>query len=151
MPAINTTKMTASQFLELGEEPPGVHLELVDGEVEIGPNRTPRESHVDRTLGHYLLGHIHIDGLGGLYGDVSVIFDEHNIRWPNVMFFSKNRLHLIGEKAIEGPPDLCVEVVSPSSATIDRKVKFDLYEQAGVAHYTTGSSTPMRGRSRRTR
>jgi hypothetical protein len=30
---VSTIKMTARQYLELGQDPPGVRLELVDGEV----------------------------------------------------------------------------------------------------------------------
>ena len=30
---VSTIKMTAVQFLQLGEDPPGVRLELVDGEI----------------------------------------------------------------------------------------------------------------------
>lgn len=44
-------------------------------------------------------------------------------------------MHLVGEKAMEGPPDLCVEIISPTSETIDRKLKFKQYEKFGVAHY----------------
>jgi Uma2 family endonuclease len=36
---------------------------------------------------------------------------------------------------MEGPPDLCVEVISPSSAGIDRRDKFKQYAQGGVAFY----------------
>lgn len=36
---------------------------------------------------------------------------------------------------MEGPPDLAVEVISPSSGEIDPGDKFAEYRQAGVAHY----------------
>jgi Uma2 family endonuclease len=36
---------------------------------------------------------------------------------------------------MEGPPDLCVEILSPSSETIDKVDKFEQYQAAGVAHY----------------
>ena len=36
---------------------------------------------------------------------------------------------------MEGPPDLCVEVISPSSGKIDRDAKFKQYAKAGVEHY----------------
>lgn len=36
---------------------------------------------------------------------------------------------------MEGPPDLCIEVLSPCSGTIDRRDKFAQYEAAGVAYY----------------
>jgi Uma2 family endonuclease len=132
---LSTIKMTAGQFLQLGEDPPGVRLELVDGEVIVSPSPQPEHSYVDRALTHILWGHIDANDLGALYGDVDTIMGEHDIRRPDLIYFAKQRLHLVGEKAMEGPPDLCVEIVSPTSGTIDRKQKFKQYEKAGVAHY----------------
>ena len=135
MPVINTARMTARQFLELGQDPPGVRLELVEGGIEVAPSPVPSHSHVDRMLtillGQYILEH----NLGKLYGDVDTIFSEHDVRRPDLIYFSNDRLHLVGDKAIEGPPNLCVEIVSSTSATIDRTVKFELYERHGVANY----------------
>jgi Uma2 family endonuclease len=135
MPAIHTAKMTARQFLELGEDPPGIRLELVDGEIELSPSPIPKHSYVDRMLTIILGQHIVERGLGRLYGDVDTIFGEHDVRRPDLIFFRKDRVHLVGPKAMEGPPDLCVEILSPSSIDNDREVKFELYEEAGVAHY----------------
>lgn len=135
MPIISTTKMTAQQFLQLGEDPPGVRLELVDGEIAVSPSPIPDHSHVDRMLSHMLLDHILKHDLGRLYGDVDTIFGRHEVRRPDIIFFSKARLHLVGRKAMEGPPDLCVEIVSPSSTEVDRVDKFDQYEKGGVANY----------------
>ena len=36
---------------------------------------------------------------------------------------------------MEGPPDLAVEVISPSSIEVDREDKFKQYRKAGVMHY----------------
>ena len=57
------------------------------------------------------------------------------VRRPDLLFFSKNRLDLIGEMAMEGPPDLAVEVLSPSSIQTDRIDKFAEYCKAGVQYY----------------
>jgi Uma2 family endonuclease len=135
MPIISTTKMTAQQFLQLGEDPPGVRLELVDGEIAVSPSPIPDHSHVDSMLRYLLLQHIVKHDLGRLYGDVDTLFGRHDVRRPDIIYFSKARLHLVGRKAMEGPPDLCVEIISPSSAEIDRIDKFELYEKGGVAHY----------------
>jgi len=86
-------------------------------------------------LSHYLLAYILEHDLGELFGDVDTIFGERDVRRPDIIYFAKNRLHLVGDKAMEGPPDLCVEIISPSSVVIDREVKFHLYESGGVAHY----------------
>ena len=82
-----------------------------------------------------LLKHVKAKGLGKIYADVDTIFGEHDVRRPDLIFFATDRLHLVGKQALAGPPDLCVEVISPSSVAIDRKIKFRQYEEGGVAHY----------------
>ncbi len=135
MSIAGTIKMTARQYLQLGEDPPGVRLELVNGEIAVSPSPIPRHGYVVLRLAMALGNHIQKHKLGRLYPDVDTIFGEYDVRRPDLLFFAKDRLHLIGEKAMEGPPDLCVEVLSPSSGTIDRRDKFRQYEAAGVANY----------------
>jgi Uma2 family endonuclease len=135
---VSTTKMTARQFLELGEDPPGVRLELVNGEVAVSPSPIPAHGYVVLCLARVLGNHIVEHDLGRLYPDVDTIFGEHDVRRPDLLFFSKDRLHLIGEKAMEGPPDLCIEILSPSSTKVDRKDKFSQYARGGVPFYWIG-------------
>ncbi len=135
MSIVSTTKMTARQFLELGEDPPGVRLELVNGEVAVSPSPIPAHGYAVLKLARILGNHIEEHDLGRLYPDVDTIFGEHDVRRPDLLFFAKHRLHLIGEKAMEGSPDLCVEVISPSSTAVDRKDKFKQYAKGGVKHY----------------
>src|SRR5258708_38624091 len=73
--------------------------------------------------------------MGQIFGDVDMIFGENDVRRPDLIFFAEDRLHLVGEKAMEGPPDLCVEIISPSSRIIDRKDKFKQYAEGKVAFY----------------
>jgi len=135
MSIISTTKMTARQFLELGEDPPGVRLELVNGEVAVSPSPIPAHGYTVIQLGALLAQHIKKHKLGRLYPDIDTIFGKYDVRRPDLLYFSKGRTHLIGEKAMEGPPDLCIEVLSPSSVTIDRRDKFKQYAKAGVHNY----------------
>lgn len=41
----------------------------------------------------------------------------------------------LDERGCKGSPDLVVEIISPSSAKIDRWMKYHLYEKAGVEEY----------------
>ncbi len=50
--------MTAQQFLHLGEDPAGVRLELVDGEVAVSPSPTPKHSFVVMSLALILGNHL---------------------------------------------------------------------------------------------
>lgn len=136
MPVVSTAKMTAHQFLMLGQDPPGVRLELVDGEVAVSPSPRPRHSYPSIKLTTLLDRHIEEFDLGLLIQDCDTIFGEYDVRRPDLLFFTRARQHLVkADEAIDGPPDLCVEVVSPSSGTIDRKDKFKQYAEGGVSHY----------------
>ena len=54
---------------------------------------------------------------------------------PDVLFIKTERLPAPDAKFFEGPPDLIVEVISPSSVRADQYIKFSAYEQAGVPEY----------------
>ena len=75
MPIVSTTKMKANHFLQLGEDPPGVRLELVDGEVAVSPSVIPEHSYVVMTLGWILNSYIIPNDLGELHHDVDTILD----------------------------------------------------------------------------
>jgi Uma2 family endonuclease len=51
---------------------------------------------------------------------------------PDVFFITAQRQPSPGASFFTGAPDLIVEVLSPSTARLDRVVKFEAYEQAGV-------------------
>ncbi len=134
---IGTTKMTADQFLMLGEDPPGLRLELVHGEISVSPSPTYEHGYTDKRLSQIILNHIDDFDLGELVGDIDTILDDANVRRPDIIFTAKARLHLLAGKGhgIHFAPDLCVEIISPGSATLDQTDKFDLYAESGVAHY----------------
>jgi hypothetical protein len=46
MSGTNTIKLTAGQFLMLGEDPPGTRLEPVEGEIIVSPSPVPDHSYV---------------------------------------------------------------------------------------------------------
>jgi Uma2 family endonuclease len=135
MPILSTTKMTAEQFLQLGEDPPGVRLELVEGEIAVSPSPMPQHSYAEIKLILLLGNHIEAKRSGELHRDVDTILDPFTVRRPDILYFSRERTHLIGKKAMQGPPDLAVEIISPSSVDIDRTDKFAQYRDAGVAFY----------------
>jgi Uma2 family endonuclease len=143
MSRVSTIKMTARQFLELGEDPPGVRLELVDGEIAVSPSPVPRHAYTVAALCTILKTHVDDNDLGEVLMDVDTIFGEHDVRRPDLLFFKKTRRHLIGEKAIEGPPDLAIEVLTPGNERTDRRDKFELYAAGKVKHYWIVDATKL--------
>jgi Uma2 family endonuclease len=83
-----------------------------------------------------MLQFVEAAGLGQVFiAPIDVRLNERNIFQPDILFISKEKASLIGERMIEGPPDLVAEVLSPSSAYHDLRTKFRAYEQAGVQEY----------------
>jgi Uma2 family endonuclease len=54
---------------------------------------------------------------------------------PDVLFIAAQRQPAPGDNFFQGAPDLVVEVLSPSTIRVDRYIKFDAYERAGVREY----------------
>lgn len=135
MPIVSTTRMTARQFMAIGADPPGVRLELVNGEIAVAPSPSPEHSNADNKFRHVLTSHVEQFGLGIILNDLDTPLDMFNVRRPDILFFSTARMNLVTRKALKGPPDLCIEIISPSSATVDRVDKFDQYRDAGVTYY----------------
>src|ERR1019366_6634469 len=132
---VGTIKMTSGQFLRMGEEPAGVRLELIGGKLAATGGLDFGLSFTITQLTQMLGTEIAANDIGALFGDVGIICGEYDVRRPDLIYFAKSRLHLVGEKAMEGPPDLCVEIISPSSSAIDRTAKFKQYEKGKVMHY----------------
>jgi len=136
MPIVSTKKMTARQFFQLGEDPPGVRLELVNGEVAVSASPLPQHSLAVIELSGILRGHIREHGLGILLGDVDTVFGEFDVRRPDLLFFQSSRNHIVQpDEPIHGSPDLCIEVLSKTTEDVDRVDKFEQYAKGRVRHY----------------
>lgn len=54
---------------------------------------------------------------------------------PDLVYLKPGQESLVTRRGIEGVPELVVEILSPSTATVDRTVKRRVYEEAGVRRY----------------
>src|SRR5699024_6821440 len=61
-----------------------------------------------------------------------VILSMTDVVQPDILFISKERLHIITKKNIVAAPDLVVEVLSDSTEQIDRNQKTALYAKHGL-------------------
>ena len=62
-----------------------------------------------------------------------IVLDEFNVVQPDVFVVCDESK--ITDENIKGPPDLIVEVISPSTEVKDRREKKNLYERFGVREY----------------
>ena len=74
--------------------------------------------------------------LGEVYTEKCLIRCRRNDYEPDICFFTTARLaEFTGGQSIFPPPDLIVEVLSPSTASNDRTLKKEDYARHGVAEY----------------
>jgi Uma2 family endonuclease len=108
--------------------------EMIDGKMfYMGPTPSTRHNtaalNIAATLSNVLKG-----GPCRVFPDRTTIYlDEKNHVIPDVMVVCNP--DIIKGKGIYGPPDLVVEVLSPSSARHDRRTKLDAYSKFGIREY----------------
>lgn len=126
---------TYQDFLRLPDE--GIRYEIIDGVLYM--TNAPDTQHQYAVV--EILGEIRNVVKAGNLGVVYTAPIEVHLPGiaqpvqPDVLFVAQARREIVKAQFIEGAPDLIVEVLSPSTTRLDRKVKFDAYERAGVCEY----------------
>jgi len=68
---------------------------------------------------------------------IDVYFDGNNVLQPDIVFFSNQRSDIVRDDGIHGAPDMVIEILSPSTAYYDIKIKKKIYEKYGVLEFWT--------------
>lgn len=114
----------------------GTRFEVIDGELYVTPSPSLRHQRVFTDLVTLLNVFVRSHRLGEVFGSpFDVLFGEGDYFEPDIMFVRSGREHILAERGIEGPPDLLVEVLSPSTAARDLGIKLDRYRLFGVVEY----------------
>ncbi|MBM4440407.1 MAG: Uma2 family endonuclease [Candidatus Rokubacteria bacterium] len=114
----------------------GLRYELHDGELSVtpAPGRTHQAILIE--LGAALHAHVRERRLGEVYvAPFDVILSNVTVVQPDIVFVAHDRLHILAERGAEAGPTLAVEILSPSTRTIDRTTKLQLYARYRVPHY----------------
>jgi len=114
----------------------GKRYQIIDGELDVTPAPTPRHQRISRRLQRLLEDGLAAGGRGEVFdAPIDVVLDRYNVVEPDLVFVSADHAGIIGEKAIEGSPDVLVEILSPSTRRTDVLVKSELYARFGVPWY----------------
>jgi Uma2 family endonuclease len=126
--------LTYEDYVELPDD--GRRYEILDGELAVSPAPGTRHQGVSGNLAFILHGHVREHRLGRVYAaPIDVILSRRTIVQPDLVFVAAGRESIITERAIEGHPDLVVEILSPDSSRRDRVAKARLYARLGIRHY----------------
>ena len=98
--------------------------EILEGELAVTPAPSTKHQTASGNLFILLAQHIKAHDLGKLFhAPIDLILASTSVLQPDLVFVSKDRQRIITEKAIEGVPDLVIEILSPSTSRTDRVTK----------------------------
>lgn len=110
--------------------------EILEGELTVTPAPSTKHQTASGNLFVLLAHYIKERGLGKLFhAPIDLILESTSVLQPDLLFVTKARQHIITERAIEGVPDLVIEILSPGTSRTDRVTKAQIYARYGVPHY----------------
>jgi Uma2 family endonuclease len=113
----------------------GLRRELLGGDLYVSPAPSPRHQRAVRDLLIALDAYAKKHGGEALVAPLDVVFSQIDAVEPDVVYFTTERLSIIGDKNVQGAPSLLVEVLSPSSSDVDPGRKLETYAKFGVPEY----------------
>lgn len=114
----------------------GNRYEIFEGELVMTPAPGTVHQRIVFKLCNILGNYLKQMSSGEVYpAPVDVYFNEETTVQPDLIFVSRDRLHIIDEQKVNGAPDVVVEIISESTESRDRSFKFKLYAKEGVREY----------------
>jgi len=114
----------------------GKRYEIIEGELFVTPSPSFLYQTIVTSLTSYLYSFLKDHPLGRVFvSPFDVVFSQFDVVEPDILYVSKARASVLTEKNVQGSPDLVVEVLSQSTAKIDRTTKLKLYARFGVEEY----------------
>ena len=126
-------KHTYADYLKTSDEE---RFELLDGELVMAPAPLLYHQFILRKLLNAISGYVDEHNLGELFcSPTDVVLSETDVVQPDILFVSRQRNQILKPECVQGTPDLVVEILSPSTAELDRTTKLELYAYHGVREY----------------
>jgi Uma2 family endonuclease len=114
----------------------GKRYEILEGELTVTPAPSTKHQTASVNLLVLLSQYIKERDLGKLFhAPIDLILESTSVLQPDLLFVSKARKNIITERAIEGAPDLVVEILSPTTSRTDRVTKAQIYARHSVPAY----------------
>jgi Uma2 family endonuclease len=128
-------RMTYDDLLALPDD--GLRHELIDGEHLVTPSPIPAHQFIVGNLHFIIATYLQKHRVGVVaFAPFDVVFTPYDVVEPDLIYFSSERFKaVVTDKNAQGPPDLAIEILSPSTRRRDEVLKRRLYERMGVAEY----------------
>ena len=113
----------------------GQRYEIIEGILYVTPALLTIHQILSQRL-NFFFYQLQLKGLGYVfYAPIEVLMPGCTPVQPDLVFLLREHRTLIKEKGIVGVPHLLVEILSPSSRSLDRVKKLNKYAENGVPYY----------------
>jgi len=125
---------TYQDYIDLPED--GKRYEIINGELIMAPSPSTGHQDVSGNLLFEMRKFLEKNKAGKIYhAPIDVVLSEHQVFQPDILFITNENAKIITEKNISGPPDLVIEILSPTTGYYDLIEKKEIYEKFGVREY----------------
>jgi Uma2 family endonuclease len=131
MQTAEARSLTVADYMKLPDD--GPRYELIEGELLMAPAPNRYHQTISFNLTLILGNYVRKNRLGKIYvAPFDVVFDEHNVLQPDIIYFSRSRASALTTAGASGAPDLAIEIVSPGAEKRDRVLKRKIFARSGV-------------------
>ncbi len=128
-------RLTVQDYLDIPDEDEN-RYELIDGRLYMAPAPSWEHQESSANLLSMLRDFVRANELGRVVASpIDVFLSDGDVLQPDIVFISNERLEIIRSDGLHSAPDLVVEVLSPSTARIDRTLKRERYAMFDVKEY----------------
>ena len=125
---------TYQDYLDLPED--SHQHQVINGELVMTPAPYTIHQKTSRRIIEEFIDFLKTNSVGEvLYAPVDVVINETNVFQPDILFVSDENSKIITQKNVTGPPDLVIEILSPSTGYYDLTEKKEIYAEFGVKEY----------------
>lgn len=127
-------RLTYEQYVLFPDD--GNRHEIINGDHYMSAAPGTYHQTVSKRLQYELYTKIELAGHGQVFNaPIDVQFSPYDVVQPDLVAMYANTRAKITPTKILGPPNLVVEIMSPSTASNDLELKRRLYERNGVGEY----------------
>jgi Uma2 family endonuclease len=131
--AIKNKVYTYEDYLKT---PDDMRYELIEGDLIMIPSPETRHQRIAGRLFVNIFTYVKEHNSGEVFiSPFDVYLDNENVVQPDILFVLKERINIIGEKNVQGAPDIIIEILSEGNAYRDTIQKKKLYARFGVKEY----------------
>ncbi|MBX3072177.1 MAG: Uma2 family endonuclease [Thermomicrobiales bacterium] len=125
---------TVDDLKDLPED--GMRYEIIGGELIVSPSPSTKHQRASMNLSLLVAGYVRQRGIGEVFAaPYDVVLGTHNVLEPDLLVILNEQADLVTDAHIVGAPALVIEIISPSSRSIDRVRKSATYADHGVQEY----------------